>query len=209
MIKFEKTEVQGFEAAIRGMRNPMNSWQKSDSEYKSLDQYQIGDVDRQLCRLLIRSGPEHCKFLRHIVCWTDITAPRFWWTEFDTYRFGVEKNSCSTMHTLTRREIRPEDFTDNVELTTVMLLNAMLEDWRREWDTDKKKVIWRRLIENLPQSYLQKRTVMMSYQALRTMCSQRKGHKLVEWHDFIDWTKTLPESWLILDEDEKETEHEA
>lgn len=198
MLRFEHTDVYGIQHALRGMRNPYDSWQKSDSGFSAHD-ILIGDEDKKLCRALIRAGTEHCKFLRQIICWVDITAPRFWWTEFDTYRAGVEKNSCSTMHTIMRRPFTDEDFAGVLPGGIIADLNALRESYIASNETTEKQAIWRRLIERLPQSYMQKRTVSMSYQAIRAMCRQRKGHKLTEWHDFIAWAKDLPESWMLID----------
>ena len=197
MIKFEHTEVRGFPHALRGMRNPMDSWSKSDSTFTEYGAC-IGLKDQDLCLRLIAAGPEHAKFLRQIICWVDITAPRFWWTEFDTYRVGVEKNSCSTMHRIMAKPFTDEDFAaDALPGGVIADLNALRSAYHETEDPDEKKRVWRRLIERLPQSYLQKRTVMMSYAAIRTMCHQRAGHKLQEWHDFIKWAHALPRNWLF------------
>lgn len=202
MIRFVKTEVHGLEPALRGMRNPLDSWAKSDSFFSNItdEDNVIGKADALLCGRLILSGPEHCKFLRQIVCWVDITAPRFWWIEFDTYRHGVEKNSCSTMHRIMAKEFTPEDFTPLTGKPIIDELNGLRQSYLDAKDDHQKKLFWRALIEKLPQGYMQKRTVMMSYQAIRAMCHQRKGHKLTEWHDFIDWAKELPESWMIIND---------
>lgn len=205
MIRFEYTRVSGFEAAIRGMRNPWDSWEKSDSTFT---QYGccIGPEDEMLCRMLIRSGPEHAKFMRQIICWTDIIAPRFWWTEFDTYRIGVEKDSCSTMHTVMKNPFTDDDFGGEALSGGIVAdLNALRELYntaREKGDGVKAKDVWRRLVVSLPQGYMQKRTVMMSYQAIRQMCIQRRNHKLEEWHDFISWAKKLPESWMLMENEE-------
>lgn len=197
MIKIERTEVQGFEAAVRGMRNPLDSWDRSDSRYAAIDHYELGENDRKLAERLITSGPEHATFLRLIQVWCDITAPRFWWPEMDRYRVGKEQVSCSTMHTLTRRNLRPEDFSGDIFPETLDRLNSLMDGYRQETNERVKKALWRMIVENLPQGYNQKRTVMMSYQALRGIVHQRKGHKLTEWADFIDWAKSLPESWML------------
>lgn len=205
-LVFEHTEVQGFEPALRGMRNPLDSWSRSDSRIGSAEgegtRFVLGDADRDLCRRLIEAGPEHAKFLRQIVCWTDIAAPRFWWIEFDTYRFGVEKNSCSTMHTIMKKPLSEEDFGPGVPQDTVAMLNRYRDAYRLSKSETEKKCYWRMLIEQLPQSYWQKRTVMMSYQAIRNICRQRRGHKLYEWQEFIEWADGLPESWMLFDKKE-------
>lgn len=200
MIKIERTEVHGLEAAVRGMRNPLDSWAKSDSRYLDIDHYELGDADKGLAERLIIGGPEHATFLRLIQVWCDITAPRFWWTEMDRYRVGKEQVSCSTMHTLTRRNLRPEDFTGDVFPETLDRLNSLMDGYWTETDAKVKTALWRQIIENLPQSYNQKRTVMMSYQALRGIVKQRRAHKLEEWHSFIKWAGGLPESWMLFHE---------
>ena len=204
MIKFEKTEVHGLEPALRGMRNPLDSWAKSDSFFSDVTDEDncIGNVDAELASRLIKSGTEHCKFLRQIVCWVDITAPRFWWMEFDTYRYGVEKVSCSTMHKLMSRELTTDVFETDAKhsyalLSTVHEINMRIGNYHSEEDPDAKKAIWREIIQILPQSYIQKRTVMMSYAALRNIYRQREGHKLKEWQEFREWCESLPESWMI------------
>ena len=197
---------RGFDQAIMAMRNPMNSWEKSDSYWRDecMNYYVIGEKDRELSMKLQNAGPEHCKHLRMIYVWADITAPRYWWNEFDTYRNGVEKVSCSTMHKLMARPLTKDDFeNDCLEPTYFRLvvdhLNSNMEAYHRCTDPDHKKEIWRRIIQELPQSYLQKRTVCMSYAALRNIVSQRQGHKLVEWEHFINWCQSLQNSWMIFD----------
>lgn len=201
MIKIETLGVYGMNHAFRALRNPYDSWAKSDSRF-SQDDILIGEADAKLANSLIQAGSEHATFLRMIVCYANITAPRFWWIEADRYRIGKEQISCSTMHTIMRHSFSDADFGDAVIPGGVIAdLNALRSSYLELTDPEAKKRIWRRLIETLPQSYMQKRTVMMSYQALRTMCHQRKGHKLSEWHDFIRWAGTLPESWMLLEED--------
>jgi hypothetical protein len=209
-------EPQGFDAAIYGMRNPMNSWNLSDSELlvtQDSDNYEvicekfiIGEKDKELSLKLQKAGPEHCKHLRMIYVWADISAPRYWWTEFDTYRIGVEKVSCSTMHKLMARPLTKDDFehdcmNDAYLNNMIESINSSMEAWRLCKDEDHKKEIWRGIIQALPQSYLQMRTVCMSYAALRNIVRQRAGHKLYEWQQFIDWCKSLPEAYLIFDGD--------
>lgn len=209
MIKFEHTDVYGFEHAIRGMRNPFKVTELSDSGWQDVPAigsdmesvFVIGPKDRDLCKRLNKGGSPHNKFLRQIVCWVDITAPRLWWPEMDTYRF-VEKNSESTMHTIMKRPFELTDFSTGVWPKTIDDLNYCRDRWLAVDSERAKADIWRELIDNLPQSYLQKRTLMLSYQAIRAICEQRKGHKLGEWHEFIDWAHRLPESWLLFDEEE-------
>lgn len=209
MINIYTLETAGFAPAFHGMRNPKDSWKYSDSETAEDMAFHIGEVDRKLSSRLQEAGPEHCKHLRMIMVWADITAPRYWWTEFDTYRIGVEKVSCSTMHRLMSRPIEEADFAYEEKYGSVLqkiigFLNEMMIRFHNENDQTKKKRFWRVIIQTLPQSYLQRRTVMMSYAALRNIYRQRKGHKLEEWQWFRTWVEGLPESWLITDEGDEE-----
>jgi len=224
-MKITTLDVAGILPAMHAMRNPMNSWDRSDSYmmlkketeneddlvlFKMFDAegVKVGTNDKELSTKLQKAGPEHCKHLRMIMCWADIEAPRYWWQEFDTYRSGVEKVSCSTMHKLTSRPIEEDDF--EFEKTnglswhgirySIPELNKLINLYNNTEDPEEKKNYWRALIQNLPQSYIQKRTVMMSYAALRNIVRQREGHKLREWKFFIDWAHKLPESWMIFDE---------
>ena len=201
-------ETAGFRPAVAiAMRNPMDSWEKSDSKWLYHDddsklQYEIGEKDEDLSERLQEAGPEHCKHLRMIFVWADINAPRYWWAEIDTYRAGVEKVSCSTMHKLMARKLMLNDFaiddTENPEFQTVIgYINNLMDKYKDTEDQKEKKEIWRHIIQYLPQSYLHKRTVCMSYAALRNIVRQREGHKLKEWKAFIDWAHTLPNSWMI------------
>lgn len=202
-------DIQGFESAIRGMRNPMDSWSMSDSKWLYHDDdsklvYKIGERDKDLSIRLQKSGPEHCKHLRMIYVWVDITAPRYWWNEFDTYRAGVEKVSCSTMHKLMARKLTMSDFEIDDKNSTgfkihVEYLNSLMDMYLKTEDAEEKKKVWRHIIQCLPQSYLQKRTVCMSYAALRNIVRQREGHKLAEWKQFIEWAHTLSNSWMIFE----------
>ena len=225
-MKITTLDVEGIMPAMHAMRNPMNSWDRSDS-YMALkkdseeelddivlfkifepDAVTVGPNDKELSLKLQKAGPEHCKHLRMIMCWADIEAPRYWWQEFDTYRNGVEKVSCSTMHKLTSREMVEDDFeferSNPLSLrrtkANVDILNNLIRAYNTTDSKEAKEEIWRSLIQNLPQSYIQKRTVMMSYAALRNIVRQREGHKLREWKFFIDWAHRLPESWMIFDE---------
>ena len=199
-MKFENTEVWGFEHAIRGMRNPMNSWDKSDSGYvdkRFNDQFHIGPHDMKLMKTLIKAGPEHRKFLRQIFISVDITAPLYWWKEFDTYKVGTVANSCSTMHRLKDTPITMDcfemgDYCGFFETPWKNLI-ALLEQCRKEYNETKDKRYWKELIRLLPESWLQKRTVTMSYENVANMYSQRMNHKLTEWSkDFIQWADSLP-----------------
>ena len=202
-------EVGGLKAALKAMRLPMDSGKKSDTviiQEDGVSNYQaiVGPVDKDLSMRLQKAGPEHCKHLLQVVAWLDIKCPRQWWIEFDTYRFGVEKVSCSTMHTLMRRPISADDFehdcmNDDYLNYVIENINYSMDEWRSEKDENEKKKIWRSIIEALPQSYLQERVVMVSYAALRNIVRQREGHKLHEWAQFIEFCKTLPESWMIFE----------
>ena len=200
-------EIAGIQPALHAMRNPMDSWDKSDSvqdtSFGPLG-FVVGEKDKGLSVRLQNAGPEHCKHLRMVMVWADITAPRFWWNEFDTYRAGVEKVSCSTMHRMMARQLTPDDFEDCNNgsrserlLDTIEYINTMISAYKCSTDPDEKRTIWEYVIQILPQSYLQKRTVMMSYAALRNIYRQREGHKLNEWHQFREWVESLPESWMI------------
>lgn len=204
-MKFENTEVWGFEHAIRGMRNPMESWEKSDSGYvdkRFNDQFYIGKNDLDLAQRLIKAGPEHRKFLRQIFISVDITAPLYWWKEFDTYKVGTVSNSTSTMHKLASTPITMDcfemgDFSDdNYVLVIEEKWNETveyLEYLRKKYSETKDKRYWKELIRLLPESWLQKRTVTMSYENVANMYSQRMNHKLTEWSkDFIQWADNLP-----------------
>lgn len=217
-MKIETLEVSGFRPALRAMRNPMDSWAKSDTAWHTtaehyLDEqfsividFLMGSADKGLSLRLQKAGPEHCKHLRMIMVYADITAPRYWWMEFDTYRNGVEKVSCSTMHKLTARPLTMDDFEHDGLLDEVLekfieLANNSIKHIKGEMPIktteEDRKNVWRGLIQGLPQSYLQKRTVMMSYAALRNIYRQREGHKLKEWAQFREWVESLPESWMI------------
>ena len=200
-MKFDKTEVFGIESATRGMRNPLESWHKSDSywgnnEY-NLESYVLGENDISLMQKLIKAGTEHRKFLRQIIVSVDITAPLYWWKEFDTYKVGVTANSTSTMHKIASKPITMDCF-ENGEMIYSFTI-AELEMNRLKYLETKDKNEWKRLIVNLPSSWLQTRTVTMNYENVRTMIHQRTNHKLTEWaRDFIEWAKTLPYSEELL-----------
>lgn len=209
-MKFENTEVFNFEGALRGMRNPMNSWDKSDSGYgyaKNPTKFIIGENDIKLAQTLIKSGSEHRKFMRQIFISVDITAPIYWWKEFDTYKVGTVSNSCSTMHKLastpiTRDCFEMDDFVDfDLESEDMVFplkstwesLLSDLEFCRQKYNKTKDKRYWKELIRLLPESWLQKRTITMNYENIFNMVHQRKNHKLTEWSEsFIGWAKTLP-----------------
>ena len=204
-MKFENTEVWGFEHAIRGMRNPLESWDKSDSIFEnSLQCFNvIGENDLSLMQKLIKAGSEHRKFMRQIFVSVDITAPLYWWKEFDTYKVGTVANSTSTMHKLASTPITLDCFeTDDVEVLEELNYNVScwwselitwLEKLRQKYNETKDKRYWKELIRLLPESWLQKRTVTMNYENILSMIYQRKGHKLTEWSkNFIEWVESLP-----------------
>ncbi len=208
-MKIETLDVHGFEPAIIAMRNPFNSWPKSDS-WRDDPDFHIGEADKALSLKLQKAGPEHCKHLRMIIVWTDIIADFTFWKQFDTYRAGIEKVSTSTMHKLMSRKLTMNDFSaiegkygkywPSDLVAAVGAINMMIEKYKACDDPEQKKEIWQEAVNLLPNSYLQKRTVMMSYAAIRNIVRQREGHKLGEWKKFIDWAKELPESWMIFDE---------
>ena len=210
-MKFENTEVWGFEHAIRGMRNPLESWDKSDSIFEnSLQCFNvIGENDLSLMQKLIKAGSEHRKFMRQIFVSVDITAPIYWWKEFDTYKVGTVANSTSTMHKLASTPITLDCFeTDDVEVLEELNYNVScwwselitwLEKLRQKYNETKDKRYWKELIRLLPESWLQTRTITMNYENILSMIHQRKGHKLTEWSkNFIEWAESLPYSKELL-----------
>lgn len=254
MLKIEKTEVVGWEAAIRGMRNPMNSWEQSDSDYRPIlckrcdncmsyqlekwddceqceveqqtkahDGFMIGPKDYDLMTRLRNAGTDHRKFMRMIEVYVDITAPLYWWKEFDTYKVGTVANSCSTMHKIAAKEFTLDDFShehlgvlipaelnDGEEVfqnlwieslkRTIEDLNIARGFYIREQNSDLKKKYWLQMIQLLPTSYNQKRTIMFSYEVLANIYKSRRYHKLDEWHTLCDWIEGLPYSDLITGE---------
>lgn len=257
MLKIENWEVVGWEHAIRGARNPMNSWKKSDSYWSNgyisgenitvqyagdYDEYQIGPNDQKLMMNLRNAGTDHRKFMRMITVYLDITAPLYWWKEFKTYRAGrkfgdpepdiidpellemdIETNSCSTMHKIHAKEFTLEDFScehlgvlipaelnDGEEVfqnlaiehfkRTIEVLNIQRGFYNRETNKELKKKYWWQMIQLLPSSYNQKRTVMLNYEVLANIYRARKNHKLDEWHVMCDWIEKLPYSELIIGE---------
>lgn len=254
MLKIENAEVIGWEHAIRGMRNPMNSWEKSDSrivycdgECSSCDAYElfsddscmtalgenivIGPNDRELMVKLAKAGTDHRKFMRMITVYLDITAPLYWWKEFDTYKVGTVANSCSTMHKITAKEFNVNDFShehieeldgDEYSMSYDWLLRTVdiLNYYRKKYNTAseklkrditnaerkhvlaQQKLFWWQMIQLLPSSYNQKRTVMLNYEVLANIYKSRRNHKLDEWHTLCDWIETLPYSELITGKEE-------
>ena len=219
MITIENAEVYGWEAAIRGMRNPMNSWDRRDSYWGMWEDlssinpcdepfFFVGPNDHKLMMDLTKAGTEHAKYRRMIVVWLDVTAPLYWWKEADTYKIGTVSNSCSTMHKIAAKEFTLEDF------STDHLLDAFKADLRRyvhilnvardKYLETKDKAFWWQMIQLLPSSYNQRRTLMLNYEALANIYRQRQGHKLDEWRDFCTWIETLPYSEIITGKDTEE-----
>ena len=207
MIKFEHTDIVGWEAAIRGMRNPMNSWEKSDSECEIGREINIGKNDWDLMNRLRNAGTDHRKFMRMITVYVDITAPLYWFKEFDTYKVGTVANSCSTMHKIADKKFRFSDFSHehigNVPNKDVSYYRALdytimvLNDARQKYLETHDKAYWWQMIQLLPSSYNQKRTVMLNYEVLANIYKSRNNHKLDEWRDFCNWIEELPHSELI------------
>lgn len=240
MIKFEHTEVMGWEHAIRGMRNPLNSWAKSDSEKcdntdcencplngKECENFVIGDNDLTLMKKLASAGTSHSKYRRMITVYVDITAPLYWWSEYDTYKVGTVANSCSKMHKIHARDLTLEDFSyehliganfeEELKAEDVYIDEDFDDSWcgfdildqnirvlnfyRKKFIDTKDKKYWWQMIQLLPTSYNQKRTVMLNYEVLANMYRDRKNHKLTEWLDFCEWVETLPYAEIITGEE--------
>lgn len=232
MIKIENTEVVGWEHAIRGMRNPLNSWDKIDShdcschdgldcDYPMVEGIQepaieckealeksafcVGENDYDLMMRLAKAGPEHAKYRRMIVVYADVTAPLYWWKEYDTYKIGTVANSCSTMHKIHSKQFELADFShEHLTIASSLALQEVIYNlnyWRAQYelaDTDKvRKESWWQLIQLLPSSYNQRRTLMLNYEVLANIYKQRKNHKLDEWTEFCKWIEDLPYSVLI------------
>ena len=204
MIQIDKVEVFGWEAAIRGMRNSCNSWDKSDSRYNAdSGKYEVGPADIELMDRLSRSGPSHAKFLRYINVTLDITAPRYWWAEMDTYKVGTVRNSCSTMHKVQAKEFERADFScEHLDEESLAALDTLISVMNRARDRfnncGKNKDDWWQMIQLLPASLNQKATVQLNYQVLQNIYFTRKDHRLDEWHTFCRWIEELPYSQLII-----------
>ena len=196
MIIIEHIETYGMEAAFRGMRNPLNSWDRSDSCVDEDGNFAAGVKDLKLAENLCRSGSDHRKFMRQIMISMDITAPLYWWKEFDTYKVGTVANSCSTMHTLHKRPIVLEDFsTDGMGKFAVGELESLIQTlniFREKYLEKGEEGLWRSMIQLLPCSYNQKRTVTANYEVIRNMVGARAGHKLTEWREFCRKMEELP-----------------
>ena len=200
MIKIENIDVYGFETAIRGARNPMNSWDRMDSGYNN-GKFEIGENDYKLLKNLTIAGPEHRKWNRMVTVTMDITAPLYWWKEYDTYKVGTVANSCSTMHKIQAKEFVLDDFSHEHlgEYLEWLLSEVILElnENRENFNRTKDKDYWWQMIQLLPSSYNQKRTVHLNYEVLGTMYHQRRHHKLDEWVEFCNTIKRLPYSEFI------------
>lgn len=237
MLKIENTEVMGWEHAIRGMRNPKNSWEKTDS-YPAVDCgkcgkieregickkedrdctgfecFEVGPNDLKLMTTLRNAGTDHRKFMRMITVYLDITAPLYWWKEFDTYKVGTVANSCSTMHKIADKKFTLENFScEHLSEPAISILKNTVEalnqardlylgygGFKHQWGDWEKKHYWWQMIQLLPSSYNQKRTVMLNYEVLANIYKSRRNHKLDEWHTFCDWIESLPYSELITGE---------
>lgn len=222
MITIENTEVMGWEHVIRGMRNPMNSWIRSDSYIceRENNEWRLGEADFKLMKALANGGPTHAKYRRMITVYCDILAPLYWWKEFDTYKVGTVANSCSTMHKIAAKEFDFDDFsTENLGVyisaeknngdevyqnlwletmaSVIDALNVARNHYIREKDPELKKAYWWQMIQLLPSSYNQRRTIMMNYEVLAGIYPMRKDHKLNEWLIFCEWVKSLPYSKII------------
>ena len=191
MLRCNILDVQGFDPAIHGMRNPKNSWEKSDSANGT-----VGDNDMKLMKTLFNAGTEHRKYDRMIQVWMDIEAPLYWWKEFDTYKIGTVANSCSTMHKIHGRDLTLQDFsTDHLSQTNLIILNMTIDainNARQDYIMNSDKRDWWQMIQLLPSSYNQRRTVMMNYEVIARIIQQRSNHKLDEWHQLIDVLGQLP-----------------
>ena len=198
MIKLERTSVMNFENAIRGMRNPMNAWGRIDSYYDDDGNYILGENDLSRASSLAKAGGDHRKFMRQIFVSVDITAPLYWWKEYDTYKVGTVANSCSTMHKIHTKPFVEEDFSfercvnELVVLRTIDFMLNTLNYLRDKYNETKDTAYWNSMIQLLGTSYNQMRTCTLNYENLINIYHARKNHKLKEWHEFCDWIKSLP-----------------
>ncbi|HAN44337.1 MAG TPA: hypothetical protein DCP97_02995 [Ruminococcaceae bacterium] len=202
MIALKKESVMNFENAVRGARNPLNSWEKSDSHYDINNNFILGQNDLSLLSRLCAAGSDHRKFMRQIFVSIDITAPIYWWKEFDTYKVGTVANSTSTMHRIHSKPFEIDDFSydkmNDEALKTLNIIIKQLEDLRLKYLDTKDKTYWYSIIQLLPSSYNQLRTCTLNYENLRNIYFSRKNHKLDEWHTFCDWIDTLPYSKQLI-----------
>ena len=231
MLKIENVEIHGWNPAVRGMRNPKNSWAKSDStneenceeciyyadytvcKYNPIHEclnFKAGPDDLELMTRLSSAGTDHRKFMRMIVVYLDIIAPLYWWKEYDTYKVGTVANSCSTMHKIADKEFTLEDFShEHLEPDAISVLEDVIHtmnvhrQWFNEGSFASSKNDWWQMIQLLPSSYNQRRTLMLNYEVLANIYKSRKNHKLDEWHTFCDWIESLPYSELIIGKEEK------
>ena len=196
MIKLEKTSVMNLENAMRGARNPLNSWAKSDSYYDESGGYVLGENDLGLAKRLAKAGSDHRKYLRQIFVSVDITAPLYWWKEYDTYKVGTVANSCSTMHKIHSKEFNRDDFScDRMNDGALAQLDSLidfLEGERVKYNETKNRECWHNMIQLLPSSYNQMRTCTLNYENLINIYYARRNHKLPEWHTLCDWIESLP-----------------
>ena len=208
MIKLERTSVMNLENAMRGARNPMNSWGRMDSDYDEAGRYLLGPNDLDLARRLRKAGSDHRKYLRQIFVSVDITAPMYWWKEYDTYKVATVANSTSTMHKIHAKPIELEDFShDHLTekgLAALRIMIEALEETRLRYLDGKKKEDWYDLIQLLPSSYNQMRTCTMNYETLVNIYFARRSHKLEEWHEFCRWIESLPYSRELIIAEEEE-----
>ena len=196
MIQLSHTKVMNLEGAIRGARNPLNSWDRMDSQYDKEGNYILGPNDLDLAKRLCKAGSDHRKFIRQILVSVDITAPLYWWKEFDTYKVATVANSTSTMHKIHSKPFEIDDFshdhmTESAEAALLALM-AVLEEKRLSFVETKNKADWYDIIQLLPSSYNQTRTITMNYENLVNMYFARRSHKLQEWHTYCDWILSLP-----------------
>ena len=208
MITISNVSVGGIDSAIKAMRNPLNSWEKSDSYHREGNDFIVGDADLQLAKNLVKAGTDHSKFMRMITVWADINAPLYFWAELDTYKIGTVRNSCSKMHTIHKRDLTLCDFsTEHLKPQALQQLHELIDtinSYRQNFVEKHDKDDWWQMIQLLPNSFNQKATMMFNYQTLRGLYKVRKDHKLDEWHTFCDWVKTLPYSELITTDFSKE-----
>lgn len=216
MITIKKTDVYGWEAAIRGLRNPMNSWDKSDTRFEAERlngwcwMFPLGENDLALMKKLVKAGSDHSKFLRMINVTCDITAPLYWWKEYDTYKVGTVANSCSTMHKIHAKEFELADFSwEHLNERSIKVLETVIDELnynRNAFIETKDKSYWHQMIQLLPTSYQQKRTVQLNYAVLKNIYFARRNHKLDEWHTLCDWIMKLPYFREICLNDEQSAE---
>jgi hypothetical protein len=211
MIKIERTSVMNFDNAMRGARNPLNSWARYDSSFDDDGNFVYGENDLNLAKRLCNAGPDHRKFVRMIFVSVDVTAPMYWWKEYDTYKVATVANSTSTMHKITSKPFELSDFSvDHMNDEGIKAMEKVietLEDLRLRYIETKDKELWYTIIQLLPSSYNQMRTCTLNYENLRGIYYSRRNHKLDEWHTYCDWIKELPYfEELFINEDEKEKE---